>query len=227
MEILNMTSIKSAGLFVFFLLWVSSAAALPINPVVTGADMAGINVTAFYGGGSDSATWGVTSAGPGGPYGEGFSGAASGADWLLSQQGYTEGNFDPVGGVLGLWTLTNNTGASIMSVQIDALIAGIVFDSIFGTEVTPGSSNGRAFLGDGTVVASAVYSNQLDPAYNDLFGTMTISFANGLDDGAAMQFLADTDSIPEPSTFLLFAIGLLGLFSRKFRVVNRIGLRSI
>lgn len=230
MELLNMTSVKSAGLFVVCLLWASSAASLPINPLVTGADMAGMNVTAFYGSGSESAIWGVTSAGPGGPFGEGFTGEASGTGWSLRQQGYTEGNLDLVGSVLGLWTLTNHTGFNITSVRIDALIAGIVFDVIFGSEVTPGSDNGREFTPSpaNPVVASAAYTNQFNPSYDDLFGTMTIFFDNsGLADGAAMQFLADTDSVPEPATFLLFAIGLLGMFSSKFRVVNRIGLRSI
>ena len=222
-EIVNMKSLRPTGLFFLLSLWASSAFSLVIDPIVTGADMAGMEVTAFFGGGSESATWGVTSAGLGGPFGEGFSGAASGTDWTLSQQGYTEGNFDAAAGVLGAWTVTNNTGFTIDSIRIDALIANIVFDVIFDSEVTPGSDIGRAYLADPAYIGftSAVYSNQLNPGYNDLFGSLTINFgntfANGLLDGASMRFLADTDAvIPAPGGLWLFAIGLAAMCFRNF-----------
>ena len=220
-----MTSIRPTGLFLLFLLWASSSAASPIlNSSITGADMAGIEVTAFFGGGSESALWAVTSAGPGGPFGEGFAGAASGTAWTLSQQGYSLGNVDPQVGVLGLWTLTNNTGFNITRLQIDALIANIVFDVIASPEVTPGSGPGRAFTPDPayTGFTNATYSNQLSLAYNDLFGTLTIDFGNGLAAGASLQFLADTDladtttAIPAPGSLWLFALGLFAMCFRKF-----------
>ncbi|MBL4782717.1 MAG: hypothetical protein JKX92_10795 [Porticoccaceae bacterium] len=213
-----MKLMKPSGLFFLLSLWASSALSLVIDPVVTGADMAGMEVTAFFGTGSESALWGVTSAGPGGPFGEGFSGAASGTGWDLSQQGFTEGNYDSGPGVLGAWTLTNNTGFNITSLRIDALMAGIVFDVIFDSEVTPGSDIGRAFLPDLDYAGStsAVYSNQFSQGYNDLFGSLTISFGNGLLDGASMRFLADTDAvIPAPGGLWLFAIGLVAMCFRK------------
>ena len=214
-----MKSLRPTGLFFLLSLWASSALSLVIDPVVTGADMVGMEVTAFFGAGSESAIWGVTSSGPGGPFGEGFSGAASGTGWTLSQQGFTEGNYDPVAGVLGAWTVTNNTGSSITSMRIDALIANIVFDIIFDSEVTPGSGIGRTFLADPAYggFTNAAYSNQINPGYNDLFGSLTINFGNGLLDGDSVRFLADTDAvIPAPGSVWLLAIGLAAMCFRKF-----------
>ncbi len=210
--------IRTTGLFAALLLWASSATAYLINPIITGADMAGMNVTAFYNGGSQSAIWGMTSANAGVPEGEGFAGAASGTGWSLSQQGYTEGNLSLInpGQVLGAWTLTNGTGFAITSVQIDALVAGIVFDNLFGSEGTPGSSTGREFLPE-SPSASAIYAAPFSAP--DLFGSMTITFANGgLASGTSMRFLADTDAVvPEPATLFLFAVGLLGVLLARTR----------
>ncbi|MFV0277078.1 MAG: hypothetical protein ACK5HY_07825 [Parahaliea sp.] len=205
-----MKTIGYTGAFCALLSWASSTAALPFNDVITGADMAGIQVTAFFNGASESATWATTSTDDSLPSGEGFAGQATGSGWSLAQQGYTLGNFD--GGPLGAWTLTNNTGFNIFSLRIDALIADILFDRYIDEEYTPGSNVGRDFLTDGSVDATGSYSDAFSSP--DLFGTLTIDFANGLADGASMQFLADTDaiaSVPAPATLLLVAAGCLGL----------------
>ncbi len=216
--------IRSVCLSVVLLVCASPASSLMLESVVTGADMSGMQVTAYYGAGSDSALWAVTSPGPGGPFGEGFAGAASGLGWSLSQQGYTLGNYDPGAGVLGAWTLTNNTGTSITSLRIDALMANIVFDILDDAEHTPGSEMGRAFLPEDLMLgATAVYSNQLSPGFNDLFGSLTINFANGLADGASLRFLADTDAvIPSPGSLWLVAVGLFGLCYRRLSCGQKI-----
>ena len=211
--------IRSVCFSVVLLVCASPASSLVLEPLVTGADMSGMQVTAYYSAGSDSALWAVTSPGPGGPFGEGFAGAASGGGWSLSQQGYTFGNIARGVGVLGAWSLTNNTGSSITSLRIDALMANIVFDILDDAEHTPGSGLGRAFLPeDISLGATTVYSNQLSPGFDDLFGTLTINFANGFADGASLRFLADTDAVvPSPGSLWLFAIGFLGMCCRRLK----------
>lgn len=211
--------IRSVCLSVVLLLCASPASSLVLESVVTGADMSGMQVTAYSGAGSDSALWAVTSSDPGEPFGEGFAGAASGIGWSLSQQGYTIGNYGSGVGALGAWTLTNNTGSSITSLSIDALVANIVFDILEDAEHTTGSGVGRAFLPESDLFgATAVYSNQLSSGFDDLFGRLTINFANGFADGASLRFLTDTDAvIPLPGSLWLFVIGFLGMSYRHLK----------
>lgn len=215
---------KRTAVLLGLLLSCGSASAVSIGQaVITGADMAGMKVTAnFSGGGSETATWATTGTDATVLNGEGFKGAASGTGWSLAQQGYTLGNYD--GTILGLWTLSNDSAADIDSIVIDALAGDVVFDKIGlqtgdTGEYTPGSNRGRGFqlAPNGTSPAWASYSNLVsDP---DLYGTLTLDLAAGnmvLSAGDPdIQFLADTDAIPEPPVALLMMAGLVGLLVRK------------
>lgn len=190
---------------------------MPLIPIITGADMEGMNVTAFFNGTSETAVWATTSTDASVASGEGFAGAAAGTGWGLRQQGFTLGNFVPGQGALGVWTATNNTGFDITSLVIDASAGNIVFDQFFDMEFTPGSDIGRSFLsGTDFIASSAVYSDPVsDP---DLFGTLTINFTNGFANTNSFQFLADTDKlaeVPDPSSGLLLGLGLVGLLVRR------------
>ena len=230
---------KRAGLLIALLFWGTTAWSMPIISVITGADMAGMKVTAFFADNtSETATWVTTDTDASVPYGEGFAGEAAGTGWVLSQRGYTEGNFDGTN-PLGVWTLTyagsatggtsddstNTEGTTaptggsgseasapaITSLKIDAFVAGIMFDKFLDVEYTPGSNIGRTFRADRTtsVPNSAQYSGLIsDP---DLWAVLTLSWDNGFAPGSTLRFMADTDKIPEPPVYALMLIGLLGL----------------
>lgn len=210
--------------FIALSLSFGSASALQLTSFITGADMAGMQVTAtFVGGGSETATWVTTSTDGSIADDEGFAGAASGTGWTLSQRGDTLGGNNAAGAVLGLWTLANDSGLGLVSIVIDALAANVVFD-ILGyqlnpadiNEYTPGSNVGRGFQtanGPNFDALVASYDNLVsDP---DLYGRLTINFAattpGSLASGSELQFLADTDKIPVPAPVLLMALGSLGL----------------
>ncbi|MCB1843995.1 MAG: hypothetical protein KDI09_13610 [Halioglobus sp.] len=212
-----MKSLRQLCLLLCLSVGTTVANAIPItSSSITGADMVGMSVTAFFNGSSETAIWAATGADGSVPFGEGFSGAAAGTGWALSQQGFTLGNFDPASGALGVWTATNNTGFDITSLVIDALAGGIVFDQFLDAEYTPGSDVGRTFLADtNNAGASGFYSAPVsDP---DLFGTLTINFAGGLASGSSFRFQADTDAVPVPATGLLVGLGLLALFVSRAR----------
>ena len=128
------------------------------------------------------------------------------------QQGETFGQFGPGGQLLGVWTLSNTSGTSLVKIAIDALMAEIVFDNLFGpAEGTPGSGPGRDFTSAPTnAPGSVVYSNLYSAP--DLYGSLTLDWGvTGFASGNTFQFMADTDAVPEPATVLLFAAGLLGI----------------
>ncbi|MDJ0739254.1 MAG: hypothetical protein QNJ91_06030 [Gammaproteobacteria bacterium] len=186
-----------------------------VSDLVTGADMAGIEVTAvFADSSSETVTWVTT---------QPDAGAAFGTGWSLSQQGSTLGNVSG-GSVLGLWTLDNVSAADIASLTINGLVAGIVFD-ILGLQngdtntYTPGSNVGRGFqspLGPGV---DALIAQYLDPvSLPDLWGTLVIDFTAAATVVAAGQqfvFLADTDRLPLPASWMLFAVGLALMRARR------------
>lgn len=215
--------------FIALSLSFGSASALQLTSFITGADMAGMQVTAtFVGGGSETATWVTTSTDGSIPDDEGFAGAATGTGWSLSQRGDTLGGNNAAGAVLGLWTLSNTSDLGLVSVVIDALAANVVFD-IIGVqngdlgEYTPGSNVGRGFQtanGPNFDALVASYDNLVsDP---DLYGRLTIDFSvtteGSLASDGQLLFLADTDKIPVPAPVLLMALGSLGLGLRsRFR----------
>lgn len=176
-----------------------------IISIIDGADMAGIEVTAFFGDGSqETQTWAATS---------GTAGGVTGTDWSLSLNGETFGDVTPGGVIVGSWVL-NNTGSSdgIIGLEIDGAIADIYFDDLDSVEYTAGSSFGRPFAADSINVAASFTDVYSAP---DLFGTLNINWATGtfLDLGETLNFLTDTDkaTVSEPATALVLLSGLLAL----------------
>jgi hypothetical protein len=213
------------GLFFSLLFWGTSAFsnlinAIGITDVITGADMSGMMVRAIFEDSSrDRGVWQTLST-VDLPFleGEGMSGAASGRrqDWTLYQQGYTLGNESEIDGdLLGAWTLYNNTGVDMSRLVITGLTGGIVFDTLFG-QIDSLGGVGREFTPfSGSPDVTARYRL---PIADELYGRMILNFDEPLSgDSGVMRFWADTDritissSVPEPSTYLLMGVGLLGM----------------
>ncbi len=207
--------IKRALFLLPLLFWGASAAAFPyaIDPLVNGADMAGIEVTVtFDDGSSETAIWAATDA---------ISGQATGSGWSLAESGDTLNQ----PGIGAAWTLSNFTAHNIVGFKVDAWVAKVFFDVIMEAadpsfplgydEHTPGSGQGRPFLGDGTIGIDTVsYLNPLSPP--DLYGAFEVSFQGmGLLPDSSFRFMIDTDTIPEPPFQLLMALGLAGLLLRR------------
>lgn len=193
-----------------------------IETSVTGAEMDGMNVAVCFdvdldnNGQNDcySDVWAADGA---------DSGSASVNDWFsLSLAGNSFPDFDPVlNKQHGHWTLNNlNADYDIVSFSIDAIIAGVVFDAVYGDlnagiidVVTPGSGAGYPFMStNGDAVAN--FSGQLDPAYNDLFGQLDVSFGqSSLAANGSMIFTVDTDlvAVSEPATLFTMALSLVAL----------------
>lgn len=213
------------GTFLCAVAWALPSYAF-FEPTITGADMAGMEVTATFADSStEIITW-VTTSAVCGADGEGCSGEAAGTSWTLAQRGFTLGNL--VGGsVLGVWTLTSNPGmlsdsTTIATLVINALVADVVFDIVGpnAPELTPASSLGRPFLADpssGPLPATAVYTDPVSAP--DIFGTLTLTWdttAGLFVAGSELRFLADTDlQTPEPGTLLLLGAALAGLSLRR------------
>jgi hypothetical protein len=190
-----------------------------ITKDVTGAEMAGMEITAFFeGGGSDTQTWSALSATKGG---------VETSDWSLTLDGDTFGQRD--GAIYyGLWTLSNLLdNSNIIGLTINSAIANIYFDTIEGYDPlrpvvgagdhTAGSGAGRTFASTDLINTSALFSNVYSGP--DLFGTMEITWNNGFSLAANQQysFMTDTDkvNVPEPSTMFTFALGLMALVSMR------------
>ena len=217
---------KRVGLLLALVFFGSSANAAIVD-IITGADMGGIEVTAFFdGGSSETVVWVTTGTDASIPGGEGFSGEAAGTGWTLAQQGFTLGNLE-TGSVLGAWTLSNDSALDIERVVIDALAGNIVFDAIGlqtrdTNEYTPGSNVGRGFQSERGVAFDALVASYGD-VYSppDLFGSLTIDFTAAntvLGAGDSLRYVSDTDKIPVPAPLALLLIGGLGLlFKNKVR----------
>jgi hypothetical protein len=210
-------------IFAALLFWGSSAFSSIISNV-TGADMIGIEVTAFFTNSApETATWVTTGTDASIPYQEGFSGGAFGTNWSLRQQGDTFGEYGPGGGqLLGLWTLEVAPQNPLAMLYINTATAGVVFDYVPDFEVSPGSSVGRYFISDQTAPPAAMY---FDTIGFDLAGTLALNWMpTGQSFTGTMNFMADTDmyaSVPEPSSVLLLTVGLIGLaFGSKKRATS-------
>ena len=206
---------KKIALSLSLFIWAAPVYSALITSPVTGADMAGIEVTAYFtGGGSEVLTWATTSTDGSVPYGEGYAGGVVGTGWSLSQQGDTFGDITPANQLLGLWTLTSQT--SLVMLEIDVLDGGFVFDNEFSVEYTPGSDVGRPFTSNLDSGPAAVYSQLFSSP--DLYGLLTLDWGNTEFTGE-MLFMADTDriTVPEPASALLLASGLLGVAGARVR----------
>lgn len=213
----------AAGILLLSMSALAHADYIVTESEVDGAEMTGMEVTVTFADGSmDSGFWATTSMDGLVPNWEGFAGAASGTDWMLSQAGYTEGN---VSGddILGIWTLMNDSAQAITGFSIDALAGGVAFDVILTPEVTPSSQGGKpfiAFIGDtvsgGSEVTTvtAALSDKLAVAYDDLFGTLMVMFDTGseLASNASINFWIDTDKVMKVSAPSTVGVLLMGLF---------------
>ena len=193
----------------------AAAFPFPIESVVTGADMAGMEVTVtFEDESTETAIWETTSTDDSVPFGEGYAGEASGASWSLAQQGFTFGN-NVDGTPLGLWSFMNfSASPTIIGFSVNALTGFTLFDIVGDAEVTPGSQLGRAFFTElDSSLYTVSYGNQLA---DDLFGTLTVDFTEGLQAGSVVEFFIDTDGfVPSPGTLALLATGLIFAGSRR------------
>lgn len=129
------------------------------NTTVTGADMVGMQVTAYFDdSSSESEFWQQQVDGSDGVQGEGWSLALTGDT-------YAQGVY---------WYLKNDREFVMTKLIIDAWVGGIVFDILAGAEGTPGSLDGLPFSdvdGPSALTVSAVYRNQVnlnDNFYRDL-----------------------------------------------------------
>lgn len=173
----------------------SSNAGFVFSNDITGADMAGIEVTVgFTGGSSESSFWSTytTDLGTTGNVvvdNEGLSGGATGTNWSLSQSGLTLGNIGDDSTLYGLWSFTD-TSDTIKTITINTGDTGILFDTnSFDnlSEDSNGSGQGRAFLTDTPSEVIATYS---EPVLQELSKVLTLELNTA---GTEIEYLADTD----------------------------------
>lgn len=189
-----------------------------------GSQMAGMKMTVVQGGVSQDYTWEVLQDNfgeftRGGVIADGFVIHATGDTWCFS--------------ICASWYVsTRPFQPAISQVIFHGASAGIVFDlttqptSNFGT---PGSGKGWTFsvaqLSSPLIDVAAYYRNEVSvgaaPIVGDLYATLEVNFPGlGLRGGQVVQFGADTDQIPaggtitpvpEPATYALWLVGLVGL----------------
>jgi len=176
--------------------------------LIDGADMAGMEVTAYFANGTnDTQIWAATGS---------DSGAAASSEWSLSLSGETFGNVPSPGVFIGVWEFNNISNLSgVVGIEINAAAGDIYFDNIASVEHTVGSGFGReiVFDPDNAVNVTSAFSDVYSGP--DLHGTLDINWNAGtsLELGETLQFFIDTDkvSVSEPATALVFLTGLLAL----------------
>jgi hypothetical protein len=178
----------------------------------TGAQMSGLKVTATFNDGfSQTLSWAATGASSGGVFGD---------IWSLTQSGDT---FSSV------WNFVMGTDhGQLVSFLLDA--SGpqqvTVFDTTSGAfGETAGSAAGKdfAFSFCNSCDVTATYSNAVavipGSATGDTFHTLLVTFDQGTGPRTDFSFVQDTDNdsrlitgfVPEPGTFPLMGLALLGM----------------
>ena len=190
----------------------------------TGSDMSGMEVTVnFQNGTSSTALWAATGS---------KSGAALTGGWALTQSGNSFGT---------PWTFSNNTGSTISSLFINAILGSTVFDidprldSLFSTA---GSADGIKFeVNSGVAPTSFQYDNIVNLVGNDpvgdLYAELNLFWSSGIASGTSLRFVADTDSatfvvnpakpVPVPSVVagVVLAASFFGIKESKKRQIQR------
>jgi len=218
-EAIKEKKMKKLILVSFLTMFIGNSANASIISIITGADMAGMEVTVTFDGGlTETVVWDVISAGNGltdTVNSETASGGVTGLGFSLTQQGNSLGNVDNNGTptdfsddiFYGLWTLTNTSQSAITELFVNALAGGIVFDTDnLDNSILNGSDVGRPFE-PRTAGPKATYSNNYQ---DELFGAMTVDLS--LTSGASLDFFADTDAIAvsAPSTISILMLSLFG-----------------
>jgi len=191
---------------------------------ITGADMAGMQVTAHFAGFNVTTTWQAT----------GPTSGATAANPLFSLS--LAGNTD---GVLA-WQYTPLLPLTLVSLVLNGAGAGVYFDRTNPSFGVPGSGPGidMAFsaLTPAGINVSVVYDAPVNFAGgpHDLYGLVTMVFSGGPTHAGlpsqSFQFTQDTDrsdAVPEPGGGMLMAVGagLIGL-QRALRRYSRDAGRS-
>lgn len=178
-----------------------------------GSMMSGMTVSVYFASGSsETQIWETTGPGTGGVSGSGWSLSLTGdsfvSDWI----------FNSDAGLLTRLVLDGSTGLT-------------VFDKSQPEPGTNGSASGRDFGSNlaGDALITATYSNPVriggSAAVGDLFQIVDVDFTGVGDGGVAGRFTfrQDTDNdlrlvpVPEPSTLVLFGIGLVGTIRARRR----------
>jgi hypothetical protein len=209
---------KKFLLLSFLSFFAASQANAGFIKTITGADMAGIEVTVTYANNpSETLTWQVISAGNGLTDTvnlELAEGGVTGTGFKFTQQGDSQGNIDDKGTtdidddeLYGLWTIINtSTDAFITSLFINTSNTNIVFDSMFDDIYNNGSGPGRNIDDAGSTIGT--YSVLfMDELYTSLMVDLS------LNPGESLVFFADTDAIAvsAPTTVSILLFSLLGL----------------
>ncbi len=188
---------------------------------ISGADMAGMEITAKVGGVESVLTWGDLG---------GLKYGVSGTGWELSFSG--ENTFSSP------WQVSGSSGAPLQSLTINALAVGVLFDIYFinnNSNSTSGSASGFWSETDKTANANSGVADLFKWTFSeevaldgssgpvgDLFGTLTLDFTSGNNNSSGLtsdtSFWLDTDivaTVPIPASIALLFFGILSLFGVK------------
>lgn len=153
--------------------------AILVNDPVTGSEMTGLKVTAYYDSGiSKTAYWAPTG---------GDSGKAQVYSWFkLTQQGDT---------FSGSWELTNyNTSHRLIALELEGWDAGIAFDVRNDENYTEGSLLGQLQYSQGNCIFSDNVTYRGEPTI-DLYATINFELEHELWWHGTFSFVLDSDRI--------------------------------
>jgi len=127
---------------------------------------------------------------------------------------------------LGTFTLSNTSAQarSLTLLTIDLASLDVVFDIANPSPGTPASGPGSNLTGSasGTAVGGATFTNVAsvggNPAQNDVFKTVGISFSPGLVQSVTATFSVDLDTaLPEPQTATCAVLSILAFAVLRLR----------